>query len=419
MNDLNRAMKDFSLSCPTPLSRHATVQMAHGGGGRLMRELIAEVFLSAFAPGTQPQEQATQAHGMKPVGLCDSPLTSLPSPLSQSPAPRPAPHAPPHDAAVLPTAAPRLALTTDGFVVNPLWFPGGDIGKLAVCGTVNDLAMAGARPAYLTASFIIEEGFSIAELRRIVESMAATARECNVGIVAGDTKVVDRGKADGLFITTAGVGWVPEGVDISPARVMPGDAILLSGDLGRHGVAVMSVREGLKFAGALPSDCAALNGLVEAMLAIEPREKGTGPICAKHPPGRSGKLDLSPFPIHCLRDLTRGGLAAALNEIALDANVGISLDEVAIPVSEPVASACELLGLDPLYVANEGRLVAFVPAESAERVLAAMQSHPAAVGPAIIGVVTADQPGVVELRGRLGGSRIIDLLSGEQMPRIC
>ena len=263
----------------------------------------------------------------------------------------PVPTSPPHDSAVLPTDGARLAFTTDSYVVNPLFFPGGDIGKLAVCGTVNDLAMAGARPAYLGAGFILEEGLPMETLRRVVASMAEAARAAGVRIVTGDTKVVDRGKGDGIFINTSGVGWVPPGVEISPARVAPGDAILLSGDLGRHGVAIMSVREGLQFEGVLESDCAPLADLVAAMLA-------TG------------------ADIHCLRDLTRGGLAAALNEIALDARVGIEIDESAIPVAEPVAAACELLGLDPLYVANEGRLVAFVPAAAADRVLEVMRHHP-------------------------------------------
>ena len=228
--------------------------------------------------------------------------------------------------------------------------------------------MAGARPAYLSAGFVLEEGLPMETLRRVVASMAEAARTAGVRIVTGDTKVVDRGKGDGIFINTAGIGWVPEGVEISPARVKPGDAILLSGDLGRHGMAIMSVREGLQFEGALESDCAPLGGLVEAMLAAEPD-------------------------IHCLRDLTRGGLAAALNEIAADAGVGVEIDEAAIPVAEPVAAACELLGLDPLYVANEGRLVAFVPAASADAVLEVMRRHPAAVGPARIGVVTQSHAG--------------------------
>jgi hydrogenase expression/formation protein HypE len=352
--------------------------MAHGGGGRLMRNLIETVFLPAFGD--------TLPHGPQSVGVGEgsSPLSPLPSPLSS----------PQHDAAVLPITGQRLAFTTDSFVVNPLFFPGGDIGTLAVCGTVNDLAMAGAKPAYLSAGFILEEGLPMETLRRVVASMAETARAVGVRIVTGDTKVVDRGKADGIFINTAGIGWVPEGVEISPARVQPGDAILLSGDLGRHGMAIMSVREGLRFEGALESDCAPLNELVDAMLAAD-------------------------ADVHCLRDLTRGGLATALNEIALDAGVGIEIEESAIPVAEPVAAACELLGLDPLYVANEGRLVAFVPPSAAEQVLAAMRCHPAAVGPCRIGTVTDTHAGTVEIRGRFGGRRIVDLLSGEQMPRIC
>ena len=367
----------FNLTCSVPLSNHATVQLAHGGGGRLMRNLIESMFLPAFA--------ATEVHGPQ------SPVSQSPIPNPQSPVPRPSP---PHDSIVLPTQGARLAFTTDGFVVNPLFFPGGDIGTLAVCGTINDLAMSGAKPAYLSAGFILEEGLPMETLRRVVASMAETAKAAGVQIVTGDTKVVDRGKGDGIFINTAGIGWVSPGVEISPARVRPGDMILLSGDLGRHGVAIMSVREGIQFEGALESDCASLADLVAAMLATE-------------------------MDIHCLRDLTRGGLAATLNEIALDAQVGIEINEAAIPVSEPVAAACELLGLDPLYVANEGRLVAFVPAPSADRVLEAMRRHSAAVGPVRIGTVTATHVGTVELRSRFGGGRIVDLLSGEQMPRIC
>jgi hydrogenase expression/formation protein HypE len=355
---MNDEPLDFNLSCPIPKSGHTTVQMAHGGGGRLMRQLIEEVFLPAFKSGSvQPAR-------------------------------------PPHDSAVLNVPCQRIAFTTDSFVVSPLFFPGGDIGKLAVYGTVNDLAMAGAKPLWLSAAIILEEGFPLETLGRIVASMSAAAREVGVQIVTGDTKVVDRGKADGAFINTSGIGAVAEGVDVSPSRVAPGDAVLLSGDLGRHGMAIMSVREGLGFQSALESDCASLAGLVEAMLPL----------------GED---------LHCLRDLTRGGLAAALNEIALDSRVGIVIEETAIPVSEPVAGACELLGLDPLYVANEGRLVAFVPAQAADRLLAIMRRHPAAVGPAIIGRVTDQHPGTVELRGALGGGRIVDLLTAEQMPRIC
>ena len=351
----------LQLSCPLPLDQHATVQMAHGGGGRFMRALIEGMFLPAFGgnrcgPGQKP--------------------------------------APPHDSAVIEADGTRLAFTTDTFVVSPLFFPGGDIGKLAVYGTVNDLAMAGARPAWLSAGFILEEGLPMDTLRRIVESMREAADAASVRVVTGDTKVVDRGKGDGIFINTAGIGLVPRGVDISPARVAPGDAILVSGDLGRHGIAIMSVREGLQFQGAPESDCAPLAPLVEALLAAG-------------------------FDLHCLRDLTRGGLAAALNEIALDARVGIDLEEAAIPVSEPVASACELLGLDPLYVANEGRFLAILPAPLAPQALDILRGQPAASGAAIIGTVTSAYPGSVQMRGRLGGARIVDLLSGEQMPRIC
>jgi hydrogenase expression/formation protein HypE len=346
---------DFTLSCPLPLAEHATVQMAHGGGGRFMRNLIEGMFRPAFAHGTQ---------------------------------------APAHDSTVVEIAAGRMAMTTDTFVVRPLFFPGGDIGKLAIYGTVNDLAMSGSRPLYLSAGFILEEGLPMDTLRRIIDSMAAACREVGVRIITGDTKVVDHGKGDGIFINTSGVGLVPPGLDIRPQRVAPGDIVLVSGDLGRHGMAVMSVREGLGFESELQSDCGSLVGLVEAMTEVGPD-------------------------LHCLRDLTRGGLSAALNEIALDVRVGIELEQAAIPVSEPVAAACEMLGLDPLYVANEGRLVAFVAPKSADRVLAILRSHPAARGPAIIGYVSDSHPGLVDVRSPMGGGRILDLLSGEQMPRIC
>ena len=357
----NTPSGEFNLNCPLPLGEHATVQMAHGGGGRLMRTLIEGMFLPAFRSG---KGEAGRKGG------------------------------PSHDSAVVEMGPARVAFTTDTFVVDPLFFPGGDIGRLAVFGTVNDLAMAGARPAWLSAGFILEEGLPMETLGRVVESMRRAAEESGVKIVTGDTKVVDRGKGDGIFINTAGIGLVPDGVEVSPARVAPGDAILLSGDLGRHGIAIMSVREGLQFEGALKSDCASLAGVVEALV-----ELGAD--------------------IHCLRDLTRGGLAAALCEIALDVGLGVQIVETAIPVAEPVTGACELLGLDPLYVANEGRMIAVVPAEAADRALAILRSHPAAPQPALIGSFTKDHPGTVELRGPLGGGRIVDLLSGEQMPRIC
>lgn len=342
-------------ACPLPPGRPTTIQMAHGGGGRRMRDLIEEIFLPAFA---------------NPALECR------------------------HDSAVLEVPAGRLAFTTDSYVVHPLFFPGGDIGKLAVCGTVNDLAMAGAAPRWLTAGFVLEEGLELEVLRRVVVSMRDAAQDAGVGIVAGDTKVVDRGKGDGLYVTTAGIGVVPAGVDLCPARVRPGDAVLLSGDLGRHGVAILSVREGLEFEGDVASDCAPLSGLVAAMLGA-----GTD--------------------VHCLRDLTRGGLASALNEIALDAGVGIEVEEDAVPVPEFVRGACEILGLDPLYVANEGRLVAFVPEGDADAVLARMRAHPLGAGACRIGRVTAAHPRSVELAGGLGAGRVLDLLSGEQLPRIC
>jgi hydrogenase expression/formation protein HypE len=299
-----------------------------------------------------------------------------------------------HDGAVVPLGGQRLAFTTDSYVVMPRFFPGGDIGRLAVHGTVNDLAMAGARPLYLSAGFILEEGLELDELRRVVDSMGEAARECGVEIVTGDTKVVDRGKADGLFINTSGVGRVPEGVSVHPRRVTPGDAVLVSGDVGRHGIAVLSVREGLTFDSPVVSDCASLAPLVEALL-----EAGVE--------------------VHCLRDTTRGGLATALNEIALDAGVGLVVDEPAVPVDASVAGACELLGLDPLYVACEGRMVVFVPERQAERALEVLVRHPLGAGAARIGRVTEGPAGLVSLRTRLGGQRLLDLLSGEQLPRIC
>jgi hydrogenase expression/formation protein HypE len=346
----------IDFSCPIPIVEHSTVQLAHGGGGRLMRNLIEGLFRPAFAGD--------------------------------------GPHLPAHDSAVVEIAGGRLAMTTDTFVVRPLFFPGGDIGKLAVYGTVNDLAMSGARPLYLSAAFVLEEGLPMETLRRVVESMAAASREVGVRIITGDTKVVDRGHGDGIFINTAGVGRVMPGLDVAPQRVVPGDAVIVSGDLGRHGMAVMSVREGLGFESELQSDCASLAGLVEALAVLG-------------------------HDLHCLRDLTRGGLAAALNEIAIDVAVGIEIRQAAIPVSEPVSAACEVLGLDPLYVANEGRLVAFVAEQAAEKALEIFLRHPAAHCPAIIGHVGEIHPRMVEVLSPLGGRRLLDLLSGEQMPRIC
>jgi len=287
-----------------------------------------------------------------------------------------------------------LAFSTDSYVVSPLFFPGGDIGKLAVHGTVNDLAMCGARPMYLSVGFILEEGTAMDDFARVVGSMREAADAAGVKLVTGDTKVVDRGKADGIFINTSGIGVIPEGVDISPARARPGDKILLSGEIAVHGIAIMSVREGLEFETEIASDTAPLNGLVEAMLAV------------------GGD-------IHVLRDPTRGGVTSALTEIAQSAGVGMLIEEARIPIGEEVKGACEILGLDPLYVANEGKLIAVVAPGAAEGVLAAMRAHPLGREAAIIGEVTAEHPAFVLMKTRVGGTRVVDMLSGEQLPRIC
>lgn len=289
----------------------------------------------------------------------------------------------------------RLVMTTDAYVISPIFFPGGDIGSLSVHGTVNDIAMAGARPQYLSASFILEEGFPLADLRRVAWSMGAAARAAGVAVVTGDTKVVERGKADGVFIATTGIGVVPAGIEVSVERVRPGDRIILSGPLGDHGVAVMSRRHDLAFETEIVSDSAALHELVATMVA-------------------AGGPDL-----HAMRDPTRGGLAAALNEIAQQAGVGIRLEEEAIPVKPAVAAACELIGLDPLYVANEGKLVAFVAGGSAAAVLAAMRAHPLGREATIIGEAVADEHRLVQMTTCFGGERVVDWLAGEQLPRIC
>lgn len=346
---------EFALHCPLPIADHEVVQMAHGGGGRLMQQLLERVFFRAFddpAPGER------------------------------------------HDGARLDVGGVRLAFTTDSYVVRPLFFPGGDIGSLAVNGTVNDLAMCGARPRWLSAGFIIEEGLPIATLERVAASMRLAAAAAGVALVTGDTKVVDKGKGDGLFINTAGLGVIEHEQVIAPCSVRSGDAVLVSGDLGRHGMAIMSVREGLEFEGTITSDCAPMQGLVQALL-------GGG------------------VAVHCLRDLTRGGLAAALNEIAGAGGVSIHIREAAVPVEETVRGACEILGMDPLYVANEGRLVAFVAAEDAPRALALLREQPEGAGAALIGSVGNEPPGLVTLESVIGVKRVLDLLSGEQLPRIC
>ena len=342
-------------ACPLPISDYKEIVLAHGSGGRLSQQLLQRVIMPQFG----------------------NPLL-----------------APQHDGAIFPVGGTRIAFSTDSYVVNPLFFPGGDIGTLAVHGTVNDLSMCGARPLYLSAGFILEEGLPMEDFWRIVQSMRHAAATAGVQLVTGDTKVVDRGKADGIFINTSGIGLVPEGVDINPRRAQAGDAILLSGAIAVHGIAIMSVREGLEFETEIASDTAALNGLVDSMLAVEKD-------------------------IHVLRDPTRGGVTSALTEIAQTAGVGMHLDESQIPISEEVKGACEILGLDPLYVANEGKLLAIVPSDSADCVLNAMRSHPLGAEAALIGHVTGDTSGVVTMKTRIGGTRIVDVLSGEQLPRIC
>jgi hydrogenase expression/formation protein HypE len=346
---------DFTLSCPIPISDYPQVLMAHGGGGRLMNTLIAKMFGAAFRNPALDQQ---------------------------------------HDGAALNVEGKRIAFSTDSYVVRPLFFPGGDIGTLAVNGTVNDLAMCGARPRWLSAGFIIEEGLPMETLWRVVQSMAQAAQAANVQIVTGDTKVVDKGKGDGVFINTAGVGVFEHDSVIAPASVRAGDVVLLSGDLGRHGMAIMSVREGLEFEGAIESDCAPVADAVMQLLAAG-------------------------VEIHCLRDLTRGGLAAALNEIATTARVQINFDEAAVPVEETVRGACEILGLDPLYVANEGRFIAIVPEAAAARALEILRAQPVSAGATLLGRVVAAEPGLVTMKSHIGASRIVDLLTGEQLPRIC
>lgn len=341
-----------NLACPIPLEQYPHILMAHGGGGRLMQQLI-QMFLTAF--GTADKIQ--------------------------------------HDAVTLQLAGNNIALTTDSYVVQPLFFPGGDIGSLAVHGTVNDLAMAGARPLYLSASFILEEGLSIATLWQIVQSMQQAAIKARVQIVTGDTKVVDRGKGDGIFINTTGVGIIEHDRAIASQSVRSGDLILLNGDLARHGIAIMAVREGLEFETTIESDSAPLADIILELLAAK-------------------------IEIHCLRDLTRGGMASVLNEIAVAAKVGIETDETSIPLREDVQGACEILGFDPLYVANEGRFVAFIPEKDRDRALDIMRSH-YPYNAAIIGQVVEDKNSLVTLKSKIGSKRIVDMLSGEQLPRIC
>jgi hydrogenase expression/formation protein HypE len=344
--------------CSVPKSQYEHVLLGHGSGGRLTAELIQRLFLPAFGNEVLAalEDQAT-------VGFPTQTGT-------------------------------RLAFTTDSFVVRPLFFPGGDIGRLAVHGTVNDLAVGGAIPLYLSAAFILEEGLALEDLGRIVVSMRAACDEAGVALVTGDTKVVDRGKGDGVFITTSGVGAVPAGRNLSIRNAQPGDRILVSGTMGDHGIAIMSVREGLEFETALESDTAPLHDLARVMLETCPT-------------------------IRCMRDPTRGGLSSALNELAAGSRVGVRLKEQTIPVRREVHAACEMLGLDPLYVANEGKLMAVVPPGDADRVLDAMRGHPLGRNATIVGEVVADHAGLVVMESLIGGERVVPLLSGEQLPRIC
>ena len=341
--------------CPIPITNYSEIVLAHGSGGKLSHQLIEKMVLPQFR-------------------------NEFLDPL--------------HDGAIFSLGGQRVAFSTDSYVVNPIFFPGGDIGKLAVHGTVNDLAMCGARPLYLSVGFILEEGTPMEEFWRVVQSMREAADSAGVKLVTGDTKVVDRGKSDKIFINTSGIGIIPEGIDISPRRAQPGDKIIVSGEIAVHGIAIMSVREGLEFETEIKSDTAPLNGLVDAIFAASNN-------------------------IHVLRDPTRGGITSALTEIAQTAKVGMLLDEARIPISEEVKGACEILGLDPLYVANEGKLLAIVAAADADRVLRAMKSHPLGRHAAIIGEVTSEHPAFVMLKTQVGGTRVVDMLSGEQLPRIC
>jgi hydrogenase expression/formation protein HypE len=342
-------------SCPLPLTQHAHVLLGHGGGGQLTNQLIEQVFMPAFQNAALGER---------------------------------------HDGARLRMGSAQVAFSTDSYVVRPLFFAGGDIGTLAVNGTVNDLAMCGARPQFLSCGFIIEEGLPMEVLQRVVRSMQSAAAAADVVLVTGDTKVVDRGKGDGLYINTAGIGLIEQDAVVAPSSVRAGDAILLSGDIGRHGMAVMAAREGLEFESLIESDCAPLAAPVLDLIA-------------------------SRIPVHCLRDLTRGGLASALVEIAESSRLHLGIEDAAIAVREDVQGACEILGFDPLYVANEGRFIAFVPQDAVDEALRVLGGHDVSRDSVCIGRVSDTPAGLVTLRSRIGATRIVDRLSGEQLPRIC
>ncbi len=344
-------------ACPVPIGKYDRVVLGHGSGGRLTADLVARVFVPAFENDVLGalEDQATLSLGARGA---------------------------------------RVALTTDAFVVKPLFFPGGDIGRLAICGTVNDLAVGGAEPRFITAAFVLEEGLALADLERVVASMRSACKEAGVALVAGDTKVVERGKADGLYVTTTGLGVVASDTALSVASARPGDHVILSGTMGDHGVAVMSVREGISFETALESDVAPIIDLAKAVLSASRQAR-------------------------CMRDPTRGGVAGTLNEIATASRVGVAVDEAALPVRPEVRGACEMLGLDPMYVANEGKLVAVVPAEDSDRVLAALRALPNGRTACVVGRVVAGRAGLVTVRSPIGGERLVPVLAGEQLPRIC
>ncbi len=352
---MNHDLDFEGWTCPAPLRSYPHIVLGHGGGGKLSAELVEHLFVPAF------RNEKLEALG---------------------------------DAAVFSLNGSRLAMSTDSFVVRPLFFPGGNIGDLAVNGTVNDISMSGARPLYLSVGFIIEEGLPMETLARIVDSMATAAARAGVALITGDTKVVDKGHGDGVYINTSGIGLIPDGLEIGPDRAQPGDVVILSGTIGDHGMAIMSVREGLAFESPIVSDTAALNGLIAEMIRVYPQ-------------------------IHVLRDPTRGGVASSLNEIARSSSVGIVLDERKIPVNPSVHSACELLGMDPIYVANEGKLLAIVPAAQAEAVVAVMQGHELGRDTAVIGQVVGEHPGLLVAKTGIGGTRVIPMQIGEQLPRIC
>ncbi len=380
---VDRADAGMFGSCPVPKSRYEHILLGHGSGGQLTAELIQRLFVPAFdnevlsaledQAVVSIEDRGSRMEDRKSTG--DEPRDSRSSILHSR-------------------SSTRIAFTTDSFVVRPIFFPGGDIGRLAVHGTVNDLAVGGARPLFLSAAFILEEGLALADLKRIVTSMRQACDEAGVTLVTGDTKVVDRGKGDQVFITTAGIGLVPEGRSLSIRNARPGDRVLVSGTIGDHGIAIMSVREGIEFETVLESDSASLADLTRVMLEACPG-------------------------IRAMRDPTRGGVSSALNELASASRVGVKLKEAAIPLRPEVKGACEMLGLDPLYVANEGKLIAIVPPDEADKLLQTMRDHPLGRNAAVMGEVVADHPGMVVMKSLIGGDRVVTMLAGEQLPRIC